>query len=406
VLSVSVVEATAQPPRFKLVHLYHYGNKYGSGVQDLVPLPPRLLFFNESNRLWRTTGRRDGTAPSAGVHFDYELSEYDSFTVSGGFLFFTRHAGGPYGTPELWRTNGTRAGTLRLPATFVDNMTDVGGTLFFRSYVDDRYVIWKTDGSPAGTQAAIDMSPLVPSDFASAGGRLFFRAGTGSNDFGLYVSDGTTAGTYMLAASADVAGALPVVDFNGMAIVSTGDGLLRTDGTPAGTQRIVTLLGAGTPIPVDDRLFFTVRSFAGGTQLWVSDGTASGTRLVVDAGIKGFGAIFDALPLRGALLFITNSISGWALWRTDGTDVGTTRVANLDGYSGGGSTVEDTFYFPSGLQAPTQLWRTDGTTVGTVLLKDFSTVALGSFSAVGRTLFFTLGNGGVGRELWALKLRN
>ena len=81
---------------------------------------------------------------------------------------------------------------------------DVGGTVFFvasdNSFAHDE--LWKTDGTPAGTVRVKDFGALTwegvqLSDLTAVGGRLFFSApDVGGGNQELWTSDGTEAGTH------------------------------------------------------------------------------------------------------------------------------------------------------------------------------------------------------------------
>jgi ELWxxDGT repeat protein len=166
-------------------------------------------------------------------------------------------------------------------------------------------------------------------------------------------------------------------------------------------------------------------------ELWVTDGTATGTTVVKDINLGPQGS--DPWPLvstRGLLYFSANDgVHGTELWKTDGTAAGTSMVRDLewnsseqrpsnmtalgnnllfrattpatgrelwkyDAVTGQAQLVKDlltgtasSFYFDAPQQftvsgpylylsayngSPSSLWRTDGTTAGTVLLQNAS----------------------------------
>ena len=79
------------------------------------------------------------------------------------------------------------------------NFTAVGSTLFF--YADDSSgkELWKSDGTSAGTTRLVDIGTgsftSFPSDLTAVGNTLFFGADDGSSGYELWKSDGTSAGT-------------------------------------------------------------------------------------------------------------------------------------------------------------------------------------------------------------------
>src|SRR5205085_1470015 len=73
-------------------------------------------------------------------------------------------------------------------------MTTVGGTTFF---IANNYELWKTDGTAAGTQM-LHSSFGVMAELFNANGTFYFGADDGLNGAELWKSDGTAAGTVMV----------------------------------------------------------------------------------------------------------------------------------------------------------------------------------------------------------------
>ncbi len=159
-------------------------------------------------------------------------------------------------------------------------------------------------------------------------------------------------------------------------------------------------------------IFFRASTPQFGDEVYISDGTTKGTRLVKDInpGTPGSSPT-DFVELDGIVYFsATTTLNGTELWRTDGTDVGTWMVADVfpgmaSGAFGNLFRVEDKVYFSAtdgvlGLE----LWSTDGTPQGTKLVKDLNPGAAGSmplqFSAFNNLLMFTATTPTSGREVW------
>jgi ELWxxDGT repeat protein len=212
---------------------------------------------------------------------------------------------------ELWKSDGTRDGTLlvrdinpgsRGSITFdcidfscgpeVESL-DVDGTLFFRAYDEDTgSELWKTDGSAAGTMRVKDINPgmneSAPSNLTNVDGALFFTAHDGSTGYGIWKSDGTEAGTVRVTQTLGQGFPLYLTAVNGMLffavrVVAGDDGagfdeLWRSDGTEAGTVPVKQLPDylsnyLSNLININGTLLFSV-----GAEVWRSDGTAAGTR--------------------------------------------------------------------------------------------------------------------------------
>src|SRR6185295_16930613 len=163
-------------------------------------------------------------------------------------------------------------------------------------------------------------------------------------------------------------------------------------------------------------LFFGAKDDTHGVELWRSDGTAPGTKLVKDIrpGEGPYGKK-SSIPayltnVAGTLFFAANDDThGVELWRSDGTPAGTKLVKDI--YPGGSSSpsflmnVAGTLFFlaDDGTHG-TELWRSDGTAAGTTLVKDIlpGTGNSGptSLTNVAGTLFFAANDDTHGRELW------
>jgi ELWxxDGT repeat protein len=163
------------------------------------------------------------------------------------------------------------------------------------------------------------------------------------------------------------------------------------------------------------KVYFAADDGTHGDELWVTDGTSAGTKMVSDInpGADGSGALrtaSSAVNFGGTLYFSAWDGTSPGLWRSDGTAVGTKLVASVD--AGGLAVVGDTLFFSGGRRAQTgyELWRSDGTTAGTTLVRDIwpGRDSMGrpneadpeQLTNVGGTAFFTADDGIHGRELW------
>ncbi len=204
--------------------------------------------------------------------------------------------------------------------------------------------------------------------------------------------------------------------------------LWKADGTEAGTTLVKNLtqnLGIGRPrslIDVNGTLFFTTYvSKSPGQQwegaVWKSDGTESGTVRITSATVSlqdmSSAAGPELLALNGTVFFRGFSVeSGMELWRTDGTELGTRMVKDIlpgdwSGYPAAFTALDDVLYFVTANGATgEELWRSDGTEEGTILVSDFPPSLNGSVmekpvAVNGSTLFFAASDGtGRGIELF------
>jgi ELWxxDGT repeat protein len=164
---------------------------------------------------------------------------------------------------------------------------------------------------------------------------------------------------------------------------------------------------------VNGTLFFTADDGVTGYELWKSDGTADGTTLVKDIH-SGVGSSFpQGLTVVNDTLFFTadDGVSGAELWKSDGTADGTILVKDINPggeRSGPGflTAVNVTLLFVAddGVSGY-ELWRSDGTAAGTILVKEFWPGSSNEplpveFTNVNGTLFFQANDGVTGGELW------
>jgi len=168
-------------------------------------------------------------------------------------------------------------------------------------------------------------------------------------------------------------------------------------------------------IESDGALFFTAKNSSNGTELWKSDGTQAGTTMIKDIYTGGSSSSPNFLTsINGTVYFSANDgVNGNELWRSDGTAEGTYIVKNIT--AGSSSTtfsdftvVNNTLFFVANNGSNgAELWKSDGTATGTVLVKDINTVGEASTSSsptslvnFGGVLYFSANDGINGRELW------
>ncbi len=332
---------------------------------------------------------------------------------------------------ELWVTDGTTPGT-RLVSAPLDarlNPDPVGQLANGRALVvqrsEGRWSLWATDYTSAGTQLLASggggdgaVAFMVSSQLAAVGveGRFVFSElrlgalGLGdTNSYRLWVTDGTVAGTQVVAnggfqVGPIARGDLGTVPHSLLYLDPVSGQLWTTDGTAVGTRVWVAPPSGVTPVqaPIfdfgDGRVVFTARDAAHGAEPWISDGTAAGTYLLADLvpGPVGSpdgrsfvgpypGQYQFTLVRPGLALFITLSGYGNDLWLTDGTTAGTrvllSAVRVNEMRSTGNGQVLLSLDPSGGLDM--QLWVSDGTVAGTHVVTQLnSTVKIGQATLV------------------------
>jgi ELWxxDGT repeat protein len=126
-------------------------------------------------------------------------------------------------------------------------------------------------------------------------------------------------------------------------------------------------------------IYFQAETYSVGSRLWVTDGTAAGTRLVSSDGQPYGNLELTTLPDGRVLYRGWTSEAGGELWVSDGTPAGTYLLKDI---APGGSNSFPTTFAPmsNGLvlfladdrTSGHELWVTDGTPAGTQLLKEIS----------------------------------
>jgi ELWxxDGT repeat protein len=361
-------------------------------AESLVARSHDVFFLageDESSReLWKTDGTADGTLRLSGGVATYQSAP--SLAVVGDEVFFPA-LNGELGH-ELWKSDGTVAGTVPVADIAAGSASSVqpgdaplfavaGSKLLL--YADDvfhGYEPWASDGTAAGTSLLADIDPGSASSFpdvgfygrgAVAGGAWYFGAYTAPEGWSLWTSDGTAPGTRAVHPFLPQTSSSPLFFANGSRTLIAADPLdgkgrqlWSTDGSGPGTRR-VRLPGGVALSHIDSFARLGNRVAVAGDSLWLTDGTSAGARVVTAAPPYPRNAIASA-----GQVFFTDP--GGALWRTDGTNPGTRRInPNPPGYSLLLSAIRDGVAFlhlPSN-GSPSQIWVSNGTTAGTRAVK-------------------------------------
>lgn len=367
-----------------------------------------------------------------------------NFRAIDGKLFFAGNADTASSNGISWEpcmTGGAQGSTTLLRAIWPGGyngsdpaeFTKVGATVFFAATDGTNgRELWKTDGTTAGTVLVKNIYPgpssSSPHDLVECQGKLLFSANDGVHGDELWISDGTDAGTVLLKdlypGSSSNSGAITncynwngVVYFQGQDTTNNRE-IWRCDGTAAGTFMLKDLSSLNShPVgftPYNGALYFQANSSASGAgELWKTDGTSAGTVLVQALSNSSLG--ISNLTVVNGVLYFTGAESGSSgnleLWRSNGTTGGTIMVKNIA--LTGGSNPHDlvnyngVLYFVAddGVRGD-QIWKSDGTAAGTVMVHEiYNSVPSNypnprSLFSLGNKLLFMQTRDGYGTEWW------
>jgi len=417
----------------------------GARMEEAVVVNGRAVFLADDGVSGRELWTTDGTPANTALLLDANPGPGDLSAGKerlcrvGATLFFSVFTPGVSVGWELWRTDGTAAGTMYV-ATITDSqsrplrgLAAVGGRLFFAAH-DPVLGLepWISDGTAAGTFVLADVEPGAGGSnadlLAVLGPDVLFRAGDSTTGVELWKTDGTPAGTALVAdlEPAVGVGSMPrALDVLGSRLLlaattqATGREPWITDGTAAGTQSLADLEPGpasskpATGLTVGAQTYFAATTTTAGLELWVSDGTAANTRQVIDLEPGALGSYPLPQTARGGLLLFSGAQTGVAdePWITDGTAAGTALVKDVNPDSFNSSDPSDLvrigdkvlFAADDGING-IEPWISDGTAAGTVMLLDLRPGQKGSaprsMAAFDDRVYFSASDGVNGAEPW------
>ncbi len=269
--------------------------------------------------------------------------------------------------------------------------------------------LWKTDGTIQGTSLFKDCDGGAygssPHAFGTLNNKLIFGANDSSHLEKLWISDGTVQGTLIIKEISPYWS--PASDIHCMTVEGNlaffiandgvhGSELWVSDGTKTGTKMVKDIEPIGetgsfyftSSLKVlNSKIYFAANETVHGTELWASDGTEAGTKLVKDINPGTGNALVypnDFILLNGKMFFIADDgVNGNELWVSDGTEAGTHIVKDINSGSASGCSASfemalynNKVYFQAdngNMAIGRELWSSDGTAAGTQLLKDINT---------------------------------
>jgi ELWxxDGT repeat protein len=389
-----------------------------------------------SRELWATDGTPRGTRLVADLCPGRCSGQAQAFTPSGNLLFFVA---GNTATGDnsfwVWRSDGTDDGTYPLADLAIDVFGSAGpigylspfrgGAVFLvRAGGRNGYDLWRSDGTRAGTRAFF----ALPGTFGLAtpdNRKHPFLSEPGSEGVRFnwqdapWVTDGTAQGTHPVAE-------LPIrlcyeggwialdhrVIYAGEDFFSKGCEPWTTDGTVTGTHRLRDINpGLPSSVPFDfvstrNGVYFAARDQYGRSRLWKSDGTTEGTIRVRTSRPErplNKAAIIGAVGSR-IYFAADDGVHGLELWRTDGNPATTQMVVDLtpgaaSSQLGFGLAADDGLYFGAAIGDATDgfVFHTTGTAASTVRIE--GTGNAGMLATLGDRLLLEVPTAGEGSAL-------
>lgn len=306
-------------------------------------------------------------------------------------------------------------------------LTSIGDKILFTATDgNSNYTLWNTDGNFNNASKIIgnlnSFYLTQPScfslgsfkenvDYAMINNQLIFNGNDSNNGEELWVSNGVTASLIKDIEPSKFSNGLPVSS-SPQNLIVVGNfvyfiantkqyyyELWQTDGTSNGTKlvkdiykgsRIQSYTGPKNLFVFNNQLFFSANDSIHGEELWVSNGTESGTFMVKDIHVGSA----DSKPyqftiLNNKLCFLaTNGTSGTELWTYDPANGMVSLVKDLT--FSGNSLIEEfvisrnKLYF---INNGSELWESDGTSSGTNIIKSGLLYASNLHSFAGKLFF-------------------
>ena len=312
---------------------------------------------------------------------------------------------GAEGKARLYKSNGNVGGTTLLktfgayeyPEYMIADGNGENAYILILNMTDYSWSLYKTDLTADGTVEVKRFGSeymYTYSYYRAAGSSSIYFILNGGPYNDVWKSDGTAGGT-VLVGSYDHASDLTVVQntayFSADEKPTWPDDLYddrtelyKSDGVLANTGRVKDLNGEKSPEvamvnALGNKLLFMADTEGSGRELWATDGTDAGTKIVKDInpGTGNGVQVSSSVVKDGVLYFVANDGEhGVELWKTSGTPETTSMVKDLlPGAESSKPTrfslVEDVIYFSAYDPAHgMELWTTDGTPAGTHMVID------------------------------------
>jgi ELWxxDGT repeat protein len=318
------------------------------------------VLYTAAGLLWTldvTTDSVDGLSTMGTPGFGPPKVSFSTLIPMDGYVLFLNTTSAP--AVELWRSDGTPAGTYSLSVVNASPTFDdlqfpifgkVGDTVVFVGNDGTGAQLFSSDGTSITQLTHASVPPAWPFRVAVPIATLadigYFVVADGSSvtTWSIWRTDGTLAGTRKISAFPSMeqsTSVLPIAHGDGTIVyfeITDGNGTRALVKYDPATEQTTTLKGGVANMFADylfdaGRLYFRLSDGSLGYEPWVSDGTVAGTHVIKDINpqVANQSANPDWLvAFDGKLAFTADDgISGNELWISDGTAAGTTRAADI-----------------------------------------------------------------------------
>lgn len=162
------------------------------------------LYFSSNEGFWKTNGTTSGTilVEDEDPEDPFGLDPED-LVSSGEYLLFIQNS-------DLWRSDGTSIGTMKIKDLEYVNLNWFGNrfsvldnvVLFPGADIAHGEELWATDGTQEGTRMVVDLNTgpdgYAPQNNVVFNNRVYYKGDDGNSGIEFWSSDGTAAGTQLV----------------------------------------------------------------------------------------------------------------------------------------------------------------------------------------------------------------
>jgi ELWxxDGT repeat protein len=302
------VELWKMDPFFRISFLKDIWPGRHSSSPHILASNGNLTFFTATTNkygeeLWVTDGTPQGThlVKNISAGSNSTFIDFDRYTLVGNKFFFETDF-------KIWVSDGTEEGTFSVGSSIFEQHEVINEFVYFDWFGN----IWRSDGTVAGTERVATMGTgdgwSSPASLVALGSHLYFAADDGLRS-GFWRTDGTSFPEFLFPGKIDQA-----VRLNASVLIVQNNNAVYSLRENSRQVRISPIFYAVSKfVPAAGKIFFkaakNIQQYRmDHYDLWVTDGTNNGTRMVpftVTSGLDGF---------KGKCYFHDDK----GLWQTDG----------------------------------------------------------------------------------------